>query len=62
MKILRKQYNRQYKNRHYFWYTRKIWFGVLKCKWKFWGYTTASEAARASRVLEADGYEYADWK
>lgn len=62
MKILTKQYNRQYKDRHYFWYTRRIWFGCIRLRWKFWGYTTPREAPKAVAVLEADGYVYADWK
>lgn len=65
MKLLRKQYNRQYKNRHYFYYTRRIWFGRFAEKWKFWGYTTSGEAAKANLTLEASGYEYPEngsWK
>lgn len=62
MKILTKQWNRQYKNRHYFFYTRRIWFGRFKRKWKFWGVTAANEAKKAERVLERDGYEFADWR
>ena len=64
MKILRKQYNRQYKKGWYFIYTRKIWFDRFKCKWKFFGACRPSQVQGTEYALETRGYEYAnnDWR
>lgn len=64
MRLLKKQYNRQYKKGWYFIYTRRTWLGLFKEKWEFFGACRPSQAAGTEHALETRGFVYAnnDWR
>lgn len=58
MKIIKKYYKRQYKDRRYFFYTKVILFGFIDFGWSPRFYTTPSNAKHAGLELESRGFEF----